>query len=542
MRRFKSSVNTASNEFAANVKHNNGVIDTLRQRLEFWQGEGHADNVARARKSNKMTGRERIQLLLDEDSPFLALGGLAGYGQPGLPEGNPMCAGVGVVCGIECMIVSNIFTVGAGSMNDITGATWLRASQISHENKLPFIQLLESSGLDLSKSFLFHTKPNWFYKMAKRSAAMIPTVSIVFGTCIAGGAYYAGMSDYLIMVKEQGRCALAGTKLVKVATGEDSSEEALGGAEMHSRQSGLSDFLGENETHAIQLARGVIATFPAPSKAPILLSAAKLLAEPSQRPFEEPHYSPEELLGIVPDDPKHSYDCREVIARLVDGSRMTEFKPAYGSTCVTVWANIYGTPVGIIGNNGVIMTESAQKATHFVNACCQRGVPLIFLHNVSGFMVGQQYESGGIIKWGSQMVNAVSNATVPRISIMIGGSFGAAHYAMVGHGFEPRFMFSWPNSKCAVMGPDQLSGVMELLARSASERKGLVVDEAKMAKQTTAYKAKVEAEMDAYYTSSRDIDDGIIDPRDTRKVLAMCLSVVCNAPIEKGFLTGLSRL
>lgn len=530
---FKSQVDVLSEDYSDNRRQNLVLVKELNARMGSWNNHGAPHRVAAVQKAGKLLARERLHLLLDEDSPWLEIGPLCGWEQPGW-KGNGMLGGVGLVSGIECMVVVNVPTVQSAAMHPVLQAKWDRCSEMSIQNRLPFLQLLESGGADLKHAFeAFHTAPNPFYKLANRSKLKIPSVCVVMGTCIAGGAYMAGMSDYVIMVKGQAQLGLAGSKLVYMATGEVSSDEELGGAEMHSRVSGVSDFLANNEADAIAKAREVCSTFPA-SKATVF---------PSQEgPLEEPLYDPEELLGVVSPDTKNAYDCREVMARVVDGSRMSEFKPAFGTTLVCVFGFVHGVPVGIIGNNGVIFSESAQKGTHFINICNQRGTPVIFLHNVTGFMVGQAYEKSGIIKWGSQLVNAVSNCLVPTVTFLIGNSFGAANYALKGHGFEPSFLFSWPNSKCAVMGPDQLSGVLELLAREGAAKKSKNVDEEKLAAQTNMLKARIGREQSAYFTTSRMVDDGIIDPRDTRMVLSMCLSLAANNEWPKTFLEGISRL
>jgi acetyl-CoA carboxylase carboxyltransferase component len=534
MKRFESQINSASDDFVANYKHNLALCNELEEKVQDWSTQGTDRRIQQFRKKNKLLARERLELLLDEDSPFLEITPLAGAGMEDVAKGNSMIAGIGLVNGTECMIVVNVPTVGFGSMNHVNGKKWQRVSQMSMENKLPFIQLLESSGADLTNQFdIFHNNPNAFYSLGKRSAAKIPSVSVVFGTCIAGGAYFAGMTDYIVMVKGNAQLALAGKKLTEVATGEVSEEEELGGAAMHASVSGVCDFLANNEHEAICKARELISNFP----------AGKETVYPTQLDaVDEPYYPTEELLGVVPMDVKHGYDCKEVMARIVDGSRLEQFKPLYGPTLSCCFGHIYGVPVGLIGNNGVLFTETAQKGTHFINICNQRGIPIIFLHNVTGFMVGKKYERTGIIKWGSQLVNAATNSVVPIISIIIGNSFGAANYAQRGHGFQPRFIFSWPNSKCAVMGPDQLSGVLRLLAIDGAKKKGRAPDLEKLNRAQAIMKAKIETEMNAYYISARQVDDGVIDPRDTRWVLGMALSACCNSKIEKAFLQGICRL
>lgn len=492
--------------------------------------------IGRLRKSNKLTGRERLALLLDEDSPFMEIGALVGWDHDDSEDGNSMIAGIGIVSGVECVVTVNIPSVGRGAMNKLTGMKWNRASTISMENGLPFIQLLENSGADLNNTFeLFHAKPNCFSVMAQRSKKRIPTVTCVFGTCVAGGAYMAGMSDYNIMVKGNAHLALAGSRLVKVATGEVSTEEEIGGAEMHSKISGVSDYLAKDEYEAIRRAREVIGTLTH-------LKQTHFPVSIGEEEVEEPFYDPDELLGIVSTDFRKGFDIKEVIARVADGSCFAEFKPLYGSTMVCCWAKLYGIPVGFVANNGVIFSESSQKAAHFVNLCNQRGYPLIFLHNVTGFMVGKKYEESGIIKWGSQMVNAVSNSVVPKFTIIVGGSFGAGNFAMNGTGYDPRFIFSWPNSQCGIMGSDQISGVLELLAVENAQKRGKQVNRQKVDALKAMAKSRHEEELNVFHSSSRFVDDGVIDPRDTRTVLGFCLSAVCNVEIKSDFISGLARL
>lgn len=494
MQRFKSKVNKNSADYVNNHKAMTGVCEELDQRMAAWQTEGPPGRLAKHRSQGKLLARERLALILDQDSPFLEIGALTGYTQEEYAAGNATITGIGLISGIECMIVCNVPTVGKGAMNRMTGLKWNRASEISMKQNLPFVLLLESGGADLTQAFdVFHINPNPFYQMAKRSAKKVPNITIVFGTCIAGGAYMGGMSDYCIMVKGQAHLALAGSKLVFMATGEQSTEEELGGAEMHCKVSGVGDYLVNTEQEACEKCREIVATFEYTKK-----QAFTPLID-----IEEPFYDPDELLGVVNVDFKKGYDCREVIARIVDASKFHEFKPLYGSTAVCVWGQVFGIPVGIVSNNGVIFHESAQKATHFINICNQRGIALIFLHNVTGFMVGKQYEEKGMIKWGSQMVNAISNANVPQISIIMGGSFGAANYAMCGIGFKPDFLFSWPVAQCAVMGPDQLSGVLDLLARGSSSNNK--TNEAAFQAATDELKKRTIKEMDAYYITGHSV-------------------------------------
>jgi acetyl-CoA carboxylase carboxyltransferase component len=539
MRVFPSKVDEMSGEFVENRNAMTRLCGDLHAALSSWQGEGNAKRVRAHRRAGKLLGRERLNLLLDVDAPFLEIGALYGYNVPGVP-GNSLVTGVGVVQGVECMCVVYVPTVGHGAMNTIVQAKWQRAMEIAKRQRLPFLQLLETAGADLEQAFdVFHTRPNPFYELARKSETLVPSVTVVFGTCIAGGAYMGGMSDYTVMVRGKSHLALAGTKLVAVATGEVATEEELGGAALHATVTGSADYIVDSERAAVKKVRELVSTFS--------ITKRQATATAALLPPCEPVYSAASMLGVIAPPaadgtpPKHSYDIREVAARLVDGSAMHEFKPAYGTTIACVWAQIAGVPVGIIGNNGVILAESAQKAAHFINLCNQRGVPIIYLHNVTGFMVGTAYERQAMIKCGSQMVAAQSQSRVPQISIVVGGSFGAANYAMSGVGFEPDFIFSFPSSQCAVMGPQQLSGVLGLLARERMLKAGRAVDEAKIQKITSGLAKTTTTQMNVFYSSARGIDDGIIDPRDARPVLAACLSILLNNEFPRSALQA-SRL
>jgi acetyl-CoA carboxylase carboxyltransferase component len=475
----------------------------------------------RHRGRGKLLARERIELLLDPDTPFLELSPLAAWGSD-YPVGASMVTGIGTVEGTSCLITANDPTVRGGASNPWTLRKALRANEIARANRLPCISLVESGGADLpSQKEIFIPGGAIFRDLTRLSAAGIPTLAVVFGNSTAGGAYVPGMSDHVIMVKERAKVFLGGPPLVKMATGEESDDESLGGADMHARTSGLADQLALDEQDALRQARRVVAR----------LNHRR--AHPEPGPAEEPLYDPEELLGIVPGDLKTPFDPREVIARIVDGSDFDEFKPLYGSGLATGWASLHGYPVGILANSqGVLFSEESQKAAQFIQLANQRDVPLLFLHNTTGYMVGREYEQGGIVKHGSMMINAVSNSKVPHLSVLIGASYGAGHYGMCGRAYDPRFLFAWPSAKSAVMGPQQLAGVLSIVARQSAAAKGLPYDEEADAGLRALVEQQIESESLPVFLSGRLYDDGIIDPRDTRTVLGLCLSAVHNAPVE----------
>jgi len=465
-----------------------------------------------------------MDLLLDPDTPFLELMPFAG-GSPGEAR---VVTGIGIVSGVECMIISYLSTVKGGSVNEATMRKTGRAQEISTLNRLPCIMCVETGGADLNQQAkVFHVGGGGFRNLTQRSKWGIPTISIVFGSSTAGGAYTPGMSDYVVMVKDQAKVFLAGPPLVKMAIGEIINEEELGGAKMHSEKSGVSDYLAEDEIHAISLTREIV----------LNLNHQKLTPLPQEyfEYVEEPLYDPDEILGIVSHDLRTSFDSREIIARIVDGSRFHEWKPKYGTTMVCCWARIHGFKVGILANNGVIFSDTSNKAAHFIQLCDKRAIPLLFLQNITGFMVGSQYEHDGIIKHGSKLINAVSNAEVPAITIIIGASYGAGNYAMCGRAYNPRFIFSWPNSKVAVMGVDQLVGVLSQIG-------GRVENDESFKTRSLELKKLVESQSSSYFVSGEVIDDGIIDPRDTRNVLGMCLSIIHNTEIKPGNGFGIFRM
>ncbi len=492
---------------------------------------GGTKYVERHHGRGKLTARERIELLVDPDSPFLELCPLAGYGSQ-FQVGASVVVGIGVIEGVECLVVANDPTVKGGTSNPWTLKKVLRANQIALENRLPVISLVESGGADLpTQKEIFIPGGQTFRDLTRLSAAGIPTIALVFGNSTAGGAYVPGMSDHVVMIKERSKVFLAGPPLVKMATGEESDDESLGGAEMHARTSGLADYLAADELDAIRIGRRIVARLNWVKRGPAPL------------PVTEPLADPAELLGIVPADLRIPFDPREVIARVVDGSDFDEFKPLYGASLVTGWARVHGYPVGILANaRGVLFSEEAQKTTQFIQLANRSDTPLLFLHNTTGYMVGKSYEEGGMIKHGSMMINAVSNSTVPHISLLIGASYGAGHYGMCGRAYDPRFLFAWPSAKSAVMGGAQLAGVLSIVSRAAAAARGQTIDEDADAALCAAVEAQIEAEALPMFLSGRLYDDGVIDPRDTRTVLGICLSAIANGPIEGTSNFGVFRM
>jgi len=477
--------------------------------------------VERHHRRGKLLARERIELLLDPDSPFLELSPLAGWGSE-FTVGASLVTGIGVVEGVECLITANDPTVKGGASNPWTLRKALRADEIARQNRLPVISLVESGGADLpTQKEIFIPGGAMFRNLTRLSAEGIPTIALVFGNSTAGGAYIPGMSDYVVMVDGGAKVFLAGPPLVKMATGEDADDESLGGGSMHARTSGLADYLAVDEPDAIRLGRQIVSR----------LNWKKLGPAPAAS-YAEPLYDADELLGIVPEDLKVPFDPRDVIARVVDGSAFDEFKPLYGSSLTTGWASVHGYPVGILANaRGVLFSEESQKAAQFIQLANQSNTSLIFLHNTTGYMVGQEYEQRGIIKHGAQMINAVSNSKVPHISILMGASYGAGHYGMCGRAFDPRFLFAWPSAKSAVMGPQQLAGVLSIVARAAAAAKKQPYDEEGDAAMRAYVEGQIEAESLPMFLSGRLYDDGVIDPRDTRTVLGLCLSAIHSAPV-----------
>ena len=514
-------------------------IDQLLDEAELGGGSHHHERLA---KKGKMSIRERIFNVLDPDTPFLEISPLAAYDSD-YAIGGGCVAGIGVISGVECVIFGNDPTVLAGALTHYASKKWGRCIEIARDNGIPYISFVESAGADLRINPMSKEKPwnigtghfaetgRWFYEMTELSKMRIPTIAVVFGSSTAGGAYQPGMSDYNIFIKDQSKVFLAGPPLVKMATGEESDDETLGGAQMHSEVSGLSDYLAEDEMDALRICREVVSH----------LNWKKAESDPKAK-SECPLYDSEELLGLVSPDLKTPFDIKEAIARFVDGSRYEEFKPLFGPTIVTGWAEVHGYPVGSVGNNGAIYPDSAQKAAHFIQLCNKTNTPIIFLQNVTGFLVGKEFERDGIVKKGSQMINAVSNSTVPHITIILGASYGAGTYAMSGRAFNNRFTFLWPSAKIAVMGGKQIAGVMSMVRRARAMRKGEEFDE----KQDKLLADAVEKLQDqgslAVEATGLISDDGIIDPRDTRTVLGICLSVAGNKPIEGTEEYGVFRL
>ena len=518
-------------------------LDGLLDLAEIGGGMHHHERLA---KRGKMPVRQRVLNVLDQDSPFLEIQPFAAYGTTNYHVGGGCVSGVGIISGVECVIFANDPTVKAGAMTVYVGEKWKRAKEIARENKIPFISFVESAGGDLSvgnssgdsppiapsiQQGHFASTGRFFYEMTELSKLRIPVISVVFGSSTAGGAYQPGMSDYNIFIKDQSKAFLAGPPLVKMATGEESDDETLGGAQMHSEVSGLSDYLAEDEMDALRICREVVSHLNWSKKGP----------KPNMKSIE-PAYDKDELLGILSEDLKSAVDIKEIIARFVDESRFEEFKPLYGSSLVCGWASVHGYQVGIIGNNGPIYPESAEKGASFIQLCNKRDIPLIFLHNVTGFLVGKDFERQGIIKKGSQLINAVSNSMVPHITFIVGASYGAGTYAMSGKAFNNRFTFLWPTAKIAVMGPEQMAGVMSIVRKAKAKRDGKKFDE----KADEQLKAMVIEYLEnlshGLVASSMLTDDGIIDPRDTRDVIGFCLSIVCNNVIEGAKEYGVFRL
>ena len=528
---LRSAVDPHSPEFADAAEAMAAKLAELDAELSKAVGGGGEKYVQRHHARGKLTARERIELLADEDSPFLELSPLAAYGTE-FQVGASLITGIGVIEGTECMLIAHDPTVKGGTSNPWTLRKLLRANQIALENRLPVISLVESGGADLpTQKEVFIPGGRMFRDLTRLSAAGIPTIALVFGNSTAGGAYIPGMSDYVVMIKERSKVFLAGPPLVKMATGEESDDESLGGAEMHARTSGLADYFAVDEADAIRIGRRIVARLN------------RVKHGPAPKAVTEPLADPDELLGVVPADLRIPFDPREVIARVVDGSEFDEFKPLYGGSLVTGWAIVHGYPIGILANaRGVLFSEEAQKATQFIQLANQSNTPLLFLHNTTGYMVGKAYEEGGMIKHGAMMINAVSNSAVPHISLLIGASYGAGHYGMCGRAYDPRFLFAWPSAKSAVMGGVQLAGVLSIVNRAATEARGGTVDEEADAALRAAVEAQIEAESLPMFLSGRIYDDGVIDPRDTRTVLGMCLSAIANGPIEGTSKFGVFRM
>lgn len=531
MRVIPSRIQPASADFRERYDHMKGLVDKLEEAQAQAREGGGEKYQRRHQEKGKLLPRERIELLLDPGSPFLELLPLAGHGVKNVGSGAGIIGGIGFVGGVETLITANEATLKGGSLNEYGVQKSLRLSEIGIENDLPAISLTESAGADLpNQSKIFVPGGQTFRDITRRSKKELPSICVVFGNATAGGAYVPGMSDYVIMVREEAKVFLAGPPLVKMATGEIVDDEELGGAEMHSRVSGVSDYLAQDERDGLRLARQVMShvNWDKPHG-------------PQKATVEPPRYDPDEILGIVPQDVRVPFDQREVIARIADDSRFAEFKPDYGTTLICGWAYIHGYLVGILANNGILFSESSQKGAQFIQLCNQRGIPLVFLQNITGFMVGHDYERGGIIKNGAKLINAVSNSTVPLFTVMTGASYGAGNYGMAGRAYDPRLLFTWPNHRIAVMGPDQLSGVLDIIKREAAERRGEEVNEKQLEGMKTAMSQQVEKESNAFYATGQLWDDGIIDPRKTRDVLGISLSAAANGPIRHGTSWGVFR-
>jgi acetyl-CoA carboxylase carboxyltransferase component len=528
---LRTRADPADERFQRNRSANLRLLAEVEAGLEQAREGGGPEKVERHRGRGKLPVRERIELLLDRDSPFLELSPLMAWGTE-FAVGGSVVQGIGTVSGVECVISGADPTVKGGSLNLYSLRKTLRGLDIARENRLPYINLTESGGADLRfQGETFILGGEYFRNITQLSKAGIPTISIVFGSSTAGGAYVPGMSDYAIMVDGRSKVFLAGPPLVRMATGEISNEEELGGAQMHASTSGLGDYLAADELDAIRIARDVVAH----------LNWRKHGFGPTLSP-DPPVHDPEELLGVVSADPREPFDMREVLARVLDRSRFDEFKLRYGANLVTGWGSVHGYAIGVLGNNGVLFSEDAEKGAQFIQLCNQQDVPLLFLQNITGFMVGAEYEQGGIIKNGAKLINAVANSEVPHITLMVGASYGAGNYGMAGRAYRPRFVFSYPSHRIAVMGPRQLAGVMEIVASASARARGEEWDDDRAQAYRATYEEQVEAESTALTATSRGWDDGIIDPRDTRTVLGLALSAAHSRAVRGARSFGVFRM
>jgi 3-methylcrotonyl-CoA carboxylase beta subunit/propionyl-CoA carboxylase len=525
METLTSHIKTDSAEFTANRGRMQALVAELREHTARVREGGGPKYVERHREQGKLPARERVAQLTDPNTPFLELSPLAAWDMyDGDAPSAGIVTGIGRVSGREVMIVANDATVKGGTYYPLTVKKHVRAQQIALENRLPCIYLVDSGGAFLPlQAEVFPDREHFgriFFNQARMSAERIPQIAVVMGSCTAGGAYVPAMSDQTIIVKGTGTIFLGGPPLVKAATGEEVTAEDLGGADVHTRLSGVADYLAEDDEHALQIARTIVTTLHTVKRMPADMTAS-----------EAPKYDPEELYGVVNTDPRHPYDVREVIARLVDGSRFDEFKQRYGPTLVTGFARLHGFLIGIVANNGVLFSETALKAAHFIQLCNLRGIPLVFLQNVSGFMVGRQYERGGIAKDGAKMVHAVANSVVPKFTCVIGGSFGAGNYGMCGRAYEPRLLWMWPNARISVMGGEQAASVLVTVKRDQLSREQKTLSSEEEAAIRTPILEKYEHEGSPYYSTARLWDDGVLDPAKTREALALGLSAAYNAPI-----------
>jgi acetyl-CoA carboxylase carboxyltransferase component len=525
MEALESHLDPSSAEFKANAERMQGLVDDLNHRLAQARQGGGPKYLARHKEQGKLPPRDRIAALLDPDTPFLELSALAANGmyEDDAPAAG-MIAGVGRIHDRECLIIANDATVKGGTYFPMTVKKHLRAQEVAMQNHLPCVYLVDSGGAFLPlQAEVFPDREHFgriFYNQALMSAAEIPQISAVMGSCTAGGAYVPAMSDEAVIVKGTGTIFLGGPPLVKAATGEEVTAEELGGADVHTRISGVADHFAEDDDHAIAIVRNIVENLRLEKNEPLTR------IEP-----EDPAYDPKELYGVIPRDLRKPYDVREVIARIVDGSKFHEFKERYATTLVTGFARIFGYKVGILANNGVLFSESALKATHFIELCNQRRIPLIFLQNITGFMVGKQYERGGIAKDGAKMVHAVANSTVPKFTVILGGSFGAGNYGMCGRAYSPRFLWMWPNARISVMGGEQAAGVLTTVKRDQLARAGKELSSDEERGIADPVLEKYDAEGSPYYSTARLWDDGVIDPADTRQYLGLGLSIAYNAPV-----------
>ena len=527
---IESKLNARSEDFRLNAEAMQRVVDDLKQKIAKIAEGGGPEARQKHLNRGKLLPRDRVQMLLDPGTPFLEFSQLAAYGMYQEKNGQDAAPSAGVITGIgrvagqECVIVCNDATVKGGTYYPMTVKKHLRAQEVAEQNNLPCIYLVDSGGANLpNQDEVFPDRDHFgriFYNQANMSAKGIPQIAVVIGSCTAGGAYVPAMSDESVIVKNQGTIFLGGPPLVKAATGEVVSAEDLGGGDVHTRLSGVADHLAQNDTHALSLARTIVSNLNRQKPQTVVT-----------RPVEEPLYPSSELYGVIPADTRKPFDVREVIARIVDGSQFDEFKARYGTTLVCGFAHIHGMPVGIIANNGILFSESALKGAHFIELCCQRKIPLVFLQNITGFMVGRKYENEGIARNGAKMVTAVATANVPKFTVIIGGSFGAGNYGMCGRAYSPRFMWMWPNARISVMGGEQAASVLATVRRDGIEAKGGSWSAEEEAAFKQPIKDQYEAQGHPYYASARLWDDGVIDPADTRMVLGLGLSAALNAPI-----------
>jgi acetyl-CoA carboxylase carboxyltransferase component len=527
MFRIESKIDVNGEQFKKNRRHNLRLLEEFKERLGKVQQGGPPKAVKRHKERGKLTARERLDRLFDPDTPFLELSSLAAFGMYGddFPSAG-MITGIGVVHGQEILVVANDAAVKGGTYVPITIKKHVRAQEVALENRLPCIYLVDSGGIFLPLQVgTFPDKEHFgriFYNQARLSALNIPQISVVMGSCTAGGAYVPAMSDETVIVRQQGTIFIGGPPLVKAATQEEVTAEELGGADVHCRISGVSDHYALDDEHAIQMCRNIVQNLNRPDKTKLEMTEPK-----------DPHYDPEEIYGIIPTDLRKPFDVREVIARIVDGSEFHEFKELYGPTIVTGFARIMGYPVGILANNGVLFSESSVKGAHFVELCAVRRIPLIFLQNITGFIVGKQYEHGGIAKDGAKLVHAVANADVPKFTVIVGGSYGAGNYGMCGRAYGPRLLWMWPNSRIAVMGGEQAANVLLTVKMRQMEKKGKKLSKKEQEAIRAPILKKYQEESSAYYSTARLWDDGILDPVDTRMALALGIAMSLNAPVAE---------